>query len=67
LTADEWRSPGRSFHLQLTVEIPPMVRIAHRGGLKLDRYRNDKVRPLPDSSIAKIVPVAGGNVTQGSQ
>jgi type IV pilus biogenesis protein CpaD/CtpE len=31
----------------------------------LDRYRNDKVRLLPDSGIAKIVPVSGG--TQGSQ
>ena len=32
----------------------------------IDRYRNDKARPLPDSGLAKIVPVAGGT-QQGSQ
>jgi type IV pilus biogenesis protein CpaD/CtpE len=32
----------------------------------LDRYRNDKVRPLPDSSIAKVVPISSGT-QQGSQ
>ena len=32
----------------------------------LDRYRNDKVRPLPDSAVAKILPVAIGG-SQGSQ
>jgi hypothetical protein len=32
----------------------------------LDRYRNDKLRPLPDSGVAKIVPVAIGG-SQGSQ
>jgi type IV pilus biogenesis protein CpaD/CtpE len=32
----------------------------------LDRYRNDKVRPLPDSAIAKVVPVSSG-AQQGSQ
>ena len=26
----------------------------------LDRQRNDKMRPLPDSALAKIVPVASG-------
>jgi hypothetical protein len=31
----------------------------------LDRYRNDKVRLLPDTGLAKIVPVPGG--TQGNQ
>lgn len=35
----------------------------------LDRYRNDKMRPLPDSGIAKIVPVSSGSggSQQGSQ
>ena len=33
----------------------------------LDRYRNDKVRLLPDSAVAKIVPIAGGSGPQGSQ
>jgi len=33
----------------------------------LDRYRNDKVRALPDSGIAQIVPVAGSGSQQGSQ
>jgi hypothetical protein len=32
----------------------------------LDRYRNDKLRPLPDSGVAKIVSVAIGG-SQGSQ
>ncbi len=32
----------------------------------LDRYRNDKVRPLPDSAVAKITPVSSGT-QQGSQ
>jgi|SRR5579863_7416630 hypothetical protein len=32
----------------------------------LDRYRNDKVRLLPDSAIAKITPVSSGT-QQGSQ
>jgi type IV pilus biogenesis protein CpaD/CtpE len=32
----------------------------------LDRYRNDKVRPLPDSAIAKVVPVSSGT-QQSSQ
>lgn len=27
----------------------------------LDRQRNDKVRPLPDSAVAKIVPVSSGS------
>ena len=27
----------------------------------LDRYRNDKVRSLPDSGIAKILPVSSGS------
>ncbi len=31
----------------------------------LDRYRNDKVRLLPDTGLAKIVPIASGS--QGSQ
>jgi hypothetical protein len=31
----------------------------------LDRYRNDKVRLLPDSAIAKVTPVSSGS--QGSQ
>jgi type IV pilus biogenesis protein CpaD/CtpE len=30
----------------------------------LDRQRNDKVRPLPDSAIAKVVPVASGSGSQ---
>jgi type IV pilus biogenesis protein CpaD/CtpE len=32
----------------------------------LDRYRNDKVRLLPDSAVAKITPVSSGT-QQGSQ
>jgi type IV pilus biogenesis protein CpaD/CtpE len=32
----------------------------------IDRYRNDKMRLLPDSGIAKIVPISGGT-QQGSQ
>ncbi len=32
----------------------------------LDRYRNDKVRTLPDSAIAKIIPLSSGT-QQGSQ
>ena len=32
----------------------------------IDRYRNDKMRPLPDSGIAKLVPISGGT-QQGSQ
>ncbi len=32
----------------------------------LDRMRNDKLRPLPDSAIAKVVPVASGG-SQGGQ
>ena len=32
----------------------------------LDRYRNDKVRLLPDSAIAKVTPVSSGT-QQGSQ
>lgn len=31
----------------------------------LDRYRNDKVRLLPDSAVAKVTPVSSGS--QGSQ
>jgi hypothetical protein len=31
----------------------------------LDRYRNDKVRLLPDSAIAKVTPVSSGS--QSSQ
>ncbi len=33
----------------------------------LDRARNDKMRLLPDSGLAKVTPVAGGSGTQGSQ
>jgi type IV pilus biogenesis protein CpaD/CtpE len=33
----------------------------------LDRARNDKVRSLPDSAVAKIIPVSSGTGTQGSQ
>jgi hypothetical protein len=32
----------------------------------IDRYRNDKMRLLPDSGIAKLVPISGGT-QQGSQ
>jgi len=32
----------------------------------LDRYRNDKVRLLPDSAVAKVTPVSSGT-QQGSQ
>jgi type IV pilus biogenesis protein CpaD/CtpE len=32
----------------------------------LDRYRNDKVRLLPDSAIAHVTPVSSGT-QQGSQ
>ena len=32
----------------------------------LDRYRNDKLRPLPDSAVAKITPVSSGT-QQGGQ
>lgn len=33
----------------------------------LDRYRSDKPRQLPESSVAKIVPVSCGSGTQGGQ
>jgi hypothetical protein len=33
----------------------------------LDRVRNDKMRVLPDSAIAKVTPVSSGSGTQGSQ
>ncbi len=33
----------------------------------LDRARNDKVRRLPDSDIAKVTPVSNGGGSQGSQ
>jgi hypothetical protein len=34
----------------------------------LDRVRNDKMRILPDSAIAKVTPVSSGSSgTQGSQ
>ena len=33
----------------------------------LDRMRNDKMRALPDSAIAKVTPVSSGSGTQGSQ
>lgn len=33
----------------------------------LDRARNDKVRPLSDSAIAKVVPVSSGGGSQGTQ
>jgi len=32
----------------------------------LDRLRRDKVRPLPDSAISKIVPVSVGSTGNGS-
>lgn len=32
----------------------------------LDRYRNDKVRQLPDSAVAKITPISSGT-QQGGQ
>ena len=30
----------------------------------LDRYRNDKVRPLPDSAVAKVVAISAGSGSQ---
>lgn len=33
----------------------------------LDRYRNDKVRQLPESGVAQVVPIATGGTQQGSQ
>jgi hypothetical protein len=30
----------------------------------LDRYRNDKVRPLPDSALAKVVAISAGSGSQ---
>ena len=30
----------------------------------VSRLRNDRVRPLPDSGLAQIVPVSGGTTTQ---
>ena len=37
-----------------------------RATAALDRYRKDKPRRLPDSGIAKIVPVATGSSQQGA-
>jgi type IV pilus biogenesis protein CpaD/CtpE len=33
----------------------------------LDRAREDKMRRLPDSALAKVTPVSSGSGTQGSQ
>ena len=33
----------------------------------LDRARNDKMRRLPDSAIAKVVPITGDSGSQGGQ
>jgi hypothetical protein len=30
----------------------------------LERYRNDKVRALPDSALAKVVPISTGSGSQ---
>lgn len=37
-----------------------------QAAVALDRYRNDKTRRLPDSGVAKIVPVATGSSQQGA-
>ena len=35
-----------------------------QAAMALERQRNDKVRRLPDSAVAKVVPVSGGSGTQ---
>jgi len=44
----------------------PSLGDGQQAAAALDRYRSDKVRPLPDSAIAKVVPVSSGT-QQGSQ
>ena len=41
--------------------VPDAPGDGQQAALALDRARRDRVRPLPDSAIAKVLPVATGN------
>lgn len=68
-----WRPNGSNdANLRAMVAVPADLAqgVAASGGdgqqaaAALDRYRNDKVRALPDSAIAKVVPVSTGSASQ---
>ena len=69
-----WRPNGANeFNLRVMVASPsdlvrgtPSEGNGQQAAAALDRYRNDKVRQLPDSAVAKITPVSGGT-QQGGQ
>jgi hypothetical protein len=67
--AGAWRPSGANdSNLRAMVVVPSDLAVASHaspadGGLAaaaLSRLRNDKVRPLPDSGLAQIVPVSSG-------
>jgi hypothetical protein len=70
LRAGAWRPNGANeANLRAMVAVPSDLAVATPaspadGGLAaaaLDRLRHDRVRPLPDSGVAQIVPVSSGS------
>jgi hypothetical protein len=68
-----WRPSGvNAGNLRAMVSVPSDLLVATRpargdGGLaamSVDRLRHDRVRPLPDSGLARVVPVAGASKSQ---
>ncbi len=50
----------------LALGVPETDGDGQQAARALDRERHDKTKPLPDSFIAKVVPVSGGNVASGA-
>jgi hypothetical protein len=69
-----WRPNGANeINLRAMVASPsdlvrgtPSQGSGQQAAAALDRQRNDRLRPLPDSGVAKISPVSSGT-QQGSQ
>jgi hypothetical protein len=65
-----WRPSGANdANLRAMVVVPSDLAIATRAGpadgalaaAALSRLHNDRVRPLPDSALAQVVPISSGS------
>jgi hypothetical protein len=65
-----WRPSGANeANLRAMVVVPSDLAVAsrasaadgHLAAAALSRLHHDKVRPLPDSALAQVVPISGGS------
>jgi hypothetical protein len=67
--AGTWRPSGVNEQNALVMAVQPHERVAGTGStsslgqgssVAIERFRADRVRPLPDSSVARLITVPGG-------